>query len=391
MGGAGRDQGRLSRRVFRLSPSYRLIPFGRLEAEAEAALAALAAEPSSYGVLKPRSDTAGTIRVVDRESALLLLTLREAGRLPAFVLDGDDAPAWRQRIRSWIADSVIEIGDPGGFVAGPQGLARVSEAPAATGGHGPLARLSLEAIRHAAALGPLELETLAGRLYGYHRLPLTARWRRRLPDRDAVAAFLGLNRGGCFAPGWKLAEPTSSSDWWAWSRPKRGSRPPDAATFKLYASPAMDGLRETLAVLADRLGATRAMAFKVGGDAAGILRPDKMVAYFEDLESLRQAADVLHSHLRGIATHGVPFTAEVAGNGLLSWGIDPPTRERVLPWQVEESWRLWVARRLAAALRVAHGRPSAEMPAWRFALERLRLEGIDVDRWVPSPSLWRHA
>jgi hypothetical protein len=26
---------------------------------------------------------------------------------------------------------------------------------------------------------------------------------------------------------------------------------------------------------------------------------------------------------------------------------------------------------------------------WRFAIERLRLEGIDTDSWTPGGSLWR--
>jgi hypothetical protein len=29
------------------------------------------------------------------------------------------------------------------------------------------------------------------------------------------------------------------------------------------------------------------------------------------------------------------------------------------------------------------------MEPWRFAVERLRLEGIDTDSWTPGGSLWR--
>jgi hypothetical protein len=71
--------------------------------------------------------------------------------------------------------------------------------------------------------------------------------------------------------------------------------------------------------------------------------------------------------------------------------MDPPATERLLAWQEPESWRLWLARRLAAALVAARGNTTPDVPAWRFALERLRREGVDVDRWTPSSTLWATA
>jgi hypothetical protein len=73
------------------------------------------------------------------------------------------------------------------------------------------------------------------------------------------------------------------------------------------------------------------------------------------------------------------------------------------------SWRLWLTNRLARALIAAVAAPSSALPLpgvsgaaglagaaagetmepWRFAVERLRLEGVDTDSWTPGGSLWR--
>jgi hypothetical protein len=132
---------------------------------------------------------------------------------------------------------------------------------------------------------------------------------------------------------------------------------------------------------------------KIGMDAAGLLRPDKIVAYFGSREDLDTAARELANELQGCPAHGVPFTAGIDDDGLLSWGIDPPESERPLSWLDRESWRLWIAKSLGAALALAKGaaRPLAQqvVEPWRFAVERVRRHGVDVDTWTPADTLWR--
>jgi hypothetical protein len=69
--------------------------------------------------------------------------------------------------------------------------------------------------------------------------------------------------------------------------------------------------------------------------------------------------------------------------------MDPPRSEMILSWQEPESWRLWVVRRLAAAMIAAQADPRRSMPPGKFALERLRHEGVDVDGWTASLSIWQ--
>jgi hypothetical protein len=115
-----------------------------------------------------------------------------------------------------------------------------------------------------------------------------------------------------------------------------------------------------------------------------LLRPDKLVAYYPSFERLAAAADAVAGRLAGTPAQGVPFTAEIAGGGLLSWGVDPPPEGS---WSGGESWRLWLTHRLATALLA--GKQATGVEPWRFALERLRLEGVDTDSWTPGARLFR--
>src|SRR5262249_29420130 len=137
--------------------------------------------------------------------------------------------------------------------------------------------------------------------------------------------------------------------WLACTSRRGGEAGQGKVTHKLYVSPQVQAMPEAFAVVLDVLS-TRSAHFKIGSDAAGLLRPDKMVAYFGDQDSLLEVASELTKQLSGVAPHGVPFSAEITTNGLLSWGMDPPQTEHVLTWQEPESWRQWVVRRLAAAM-----------------------------------------
>ncbi len=279
---------------------------------------------------------------------------------------------------------MLEIRDGDRFVSGPEALPRLTET-SEPDGEGRLARLSRDALRYAEAAGLGDIDQVAARLYTFNRLPVTPRWQRRFPGAEAVLGALGVDRP---VDGWRVVPQRDPDDWLGWARAGSRPSPRGAPTFKLYVSPAVSALAPAFGALLAVLPQGRAVHFKVGGNAAGLLRPDKLVVYFEDFDSLSETASALATRIAGIPAQGVPFTAESAGDGLLSWGMDPPPDERTVPWQSRESWRTWVVRRLAAALISGQSQPAA-IPPWRFALERLRLAGVDVERWIPEPTLWQ--
>jgi hypothetical protein len=376
-------------RELRANPAYELVLWDRLAPEERRALDRLPRDPDFYGILRPRlvegPAAALGVKAVDRDTALLFLTLREPGPLPSYVRSALGEAAGRAVARL-IADGVLEIEKGGAFVWGPAALEARGE-PIAGGGR--LAGLSIAALRYGQALAIDDPLRLSFRLYGYNRRPLTPRWRKLLPGPEAVQAYLGIAPGGAHR---KLLDRTwhpspPSEAWLSWrSRAAEPAGDPGGATWKLYVSPAPEALAEGFGAVLEALAAARAGQLKIGAMAAGLLRPDKIVAYFPSFERLEEAARAVESRLGGVAAQGVPFTSEIAGDGLVSWGMDPPANERGA-WGGRESWRLWLTHRLARALIAARSSGEAVEP-WRYAVERLRLEGIDPESWTPAASQW---
>jgi hypothetical protein len=405
--GAIRPVGGLLTLTLRANPLYELVLYDRLPAPQRAALAELAQDPGFYGVLRLREDGSAppagpqALKSVDRDTALLFLTLREPGPLPSYVRAqlGEAAPRTVARL---VADGVLGIESGGDFLSGPTALARLGDGgpgePAP--GAGRIAALSAAALRYGQALALNDPSLLAWRLYSYNRQPLTPRWARLLPTPEAMARHLGIAPRGAHR---KLLDrawtPVEMAGWLAWfARPRQGREPSDGAagraggpTWKLYVSPRAEGLAEGFGAVLEALTAARATQFKVGSDANGLLRPDKIVAYFPSYERLAEAAASVLARLDGVPAQGVPFTAEIGGGGLLSWGVDPPDDQRSVLGGGRESWRVWVAHRLAWALIAARPEDPEEktIEPWRFALERVRLDGVDTATWTPSAALWK--
>lgn len=380
----------LAGRVFRTGSAYDLVVFDRLPLEEQVVLAELRADPELYGVLRPRAGSGRTYRTIGKDAALLLLTLREPGPLPFFVWTGDEHAATKS-ISDLVLDGLLEIEEAGRFVGGPAAAALFTSDE---GGipEDRLAELSHEAMLYAQALELNDPDRLAARLYAFGRCPVTADWARQMNDDESALAWLGAPPGSdlrrTLDAEWRLAEKNESVAWFAWRKTGKQGRRPTATSYKLYISPQLVDVARTFAITVDRLGRRDGAQFKIGKGAEGITRPDKIVAYFESLEALLDAAGDLSGALIDIAAHGVPFSAAISRDGLLSWGMDPPLANRTLAWQGPESWRGWVVSRLATAMVAAQSSGESSLPPWKFAVERLRREGVDTERWTPSAAIW---
>jgi len=387
--------------VFRASSAYELVLFDRLPEGERQALADLARDPDFYGVLRPRpvAGVAGSIlKSADRDTALLFLTLREPGPLPAYAAAqlGEAAP---RVIARFVADGILEVERDGAFVSGPAALDLFVRPAAGRERGGRIAALSLAALRCAQALPSDDPRTVFLRLYSYNRVPLTPRWKSLLADTPAVERHLGIAPGGphrkTLDRAWQSLADREGWISWISRAVDGGNERPDGPTWKLYVSPRpeslfTEGTTEGAAAFGDileALTAARARQFKVGRDAGGLLRADKIVSYFPSFERLAEAADAVVARLAGTPAQGVPFTSEIGGEGLLSWGMDPPRSERT--WSLGESWRAWLSMRLARDLLAARQAAATGVEPWRFALDRLRLEGIDTETWTPGALLWR--
>ncbi len=368
---------------FRASTRYGWTPYGALDQGARELLSGLRAETGLAGLLTPAVPGVA-IRGLDAESAGLWSALSEPGPLPEPVvaLGGDGVAVARM-----VLDGVLEVEHEGRFVSGADAFPAVFGEAGVPEGTGPLARLSLDALEYGASLALDDPIALSWRLYRFNTQPISPEWRRRLPDRRAVAAYLGLDGFDGRAASLHAAvgehRLSAHRGWLAWDLRRETPARTGGARWKLYVSPEVEALPEALhCVLALLPEWPAAVALKVGADLPGLLRPDKCVAYFSTRDQLDAAAARLAAELDGMPAHGVPFSAD-AGRGLLSWGMDPPGDRPVLRWLGVESWRLRITHQLAAALRLARTAGPGAVAAPAFALGRILLEGVDPVTWAP--------
>jgi hypothetical protein len=375
--------------VLRSNPAYELVSFDRLSQDQQAILKDLACDPDFYGVLLPRAPGAHGIKSVCHDTARLVRTLADGGRLPCSV-EQSLGQRSNQTVAKLVLDGVLEIERDGKFVCGPEAYPVIFASHSDIEPQSVLSRLSQAALQYGQALEIDDASCLSGRLYCYNRIPLTPYWARRLPSENAVFDFLGvstLNRKGILK-NWTLPERRDSSDCWLhwWSRGHPSALPETYRGYKLYVSPQPDALSTAFGAVVEVLDYSAADSFKVGCDPIGILRPDKLVIYFRDFTTLEQTARELSIRLSGCPAQGTPFTAAFADDGLVSWGIDPLPEKAALRWQGPESWRLWVTNRLATALVLARKARWRGIEPWQFALERLRLDDVDALTWAPNPN-----
>lgn len=333
-------------------------------------------------MLCPVDGSALNYRALDAGMAELLGCLESPASIP--VQADDDPTATVRQFAALVLDGVLEVEVGEEFLSGPAALPLLCEPAAVPQVDGRLARVSRAALLHAAALRLSCPKELAMRLYHFGNEPLTPELSRRWPGAASALDLVGREVMDGLAAALRAAwgRPEIEGGWVSFRRRGRDGRlDPAAPVYKLYISPVLTDLGKAAPVIAAALDRSAAKTFKLGADLYGVVRSDKIVAYFGDREAMLAAAEALASSLSGLRPHGVPFTGELALDGLLSWGIDPPRDQRA---PGAPSWRTWITRRLASALTQAgHDSTVEAIPAWRFALERLRLDDVDVDRWIP--------
>ena len=247
------------------------------------------------------------------------------------------------------------------------------------------AALSHHALHLAARRSFADAADAARWLYRYGTVPCTDVIVRDFGAGDEPMAVLGLASTGSARR--RLAESYDGATypgWLSFSHHAAGDRP--HAGFKLYVSPRPEALAAAFPLLAGLFARHEVRAFKVGRGLDGLLRPDKIVAYFDDEAHMQAVAAAISAALRGCPAQGVPFTARFAGrddDGLVSHGFDPPADGE------PQSWRGWVTRRLAEHLLAARKATGAD--AVTGALATASAAGIDTDGWTANAALFASA
>lgn len=386
---------RLKSLRFGVSDRFELVLHDRLRPEEARRFEPLRADPNHWGVLRPRG--AGNYRAIDRDTALLLFTLGEPGPLPEYLFE-DDPSGVDASIRAMVLDGILdaetEDGEPVRLIDGLDGEALDIDSR------------SLAALRYGAALDARDARDLSIRLYLYGGEPLRRSVCDRLATRPAVLEFLGLERGGSIRrglpAGWSVDD-RPEKDWIFFRRSAASGQGPvgseagaagSRGQCKLYVGSRLLDVPLVLETVVAALAASAVRSMKVGSSAIDLARADKIVVYFDSFEALLGYASVLSERLRELdltatgAKVAVPFTAPAGADGMLSWGVDPPKEAIPLERTFSESWRAWVASRLATALVSTRDQGLDGDERLRAVLDRVRLDGVDTSRWTPGSALW---
>jgi hypothetical protein len=365
--------------TFRANPAYELTSFDRLTAEQQQLFSKFEADPDFYGILAPRSGSQLPSKSVCKDTARLFLSLREAGRLPSFVRSASGS-CTNQDVAELVLDGILEFLHEGELLHGASAFQAVCESSLSNRVTSEIAQLSRDALLYAQALPFTDASLIAS------RLPATLAWRKKFPTDESVRRCLQIDAYGTIAARldrrWKQLPRDPENDGWIFWQSARSVAAHRTVAYKLYVSPHPGFLREGFEALISGAESAGAIAFKVGKDLPGILRPDKLIAYFARFDQLQYAAVRILAALKGCPAQGVPFTVQIE-SPLVSWGADPPAEKDVPAWLSRQSWRLWVANRLAVALSIAKQDPRMDIEPWQFAVNRLRLEGVDTDTWTP--------
>lgn len=234
-----------------------------------------------------------------------------------------------------------------------------------------------------AASGPLDDAVIVAQwLYRFGTVPRSPAIERDFGPDDDPMGVLGISVGGVVRRKLETAyEASSFTGWYSFARVPAHLR--FAPACKLYVSPKPEALADAFPRIVHELVRSEVRSFKVGRGIEGLMRPDKIVAYFEERTHMDAVSRALQHALDGCPAQGVPFTTDVAGNGLLSSGIDPPAGE------VAQSWRSWITARLAGSL-VTHRAFKGDDLVGRV-LADLRTTEIDTKRWHPTAETFRIA
>jgi len=376
-----------SNRRFRSGAAYRLVEWCDLEQHEKELLSGLYDESEVYGIFRPvvsRADL--TIKVAYREIALIYLHLTHPRGLPHYLFMSSQEKA----VIQLVLDGVLEIESEGGFLSGAASvpallgdtLAPISGVP------NYLSRLSTRAINYGLRLRNQDPRSLANRLYTFNTVPWDARKKMAFLSEQSVREFLfsaaTTSTKRLLLELWTEEPLTEQSYWISWSKKKANHEPAaDKPTYKIYVSPVMRDLPVVFEQVARILSGEETISMKAGLRIEGLLRPDKMVAYFANWESLASAATRLSKALNGYSAQGVIFTAQLGESGLLSWGVDPPVTQLVNAVEAG-SWRYSVADQTALAILQAQTEKVSDGEALDFIRAKLLAAGVDTETWTHS-------
>jgi len=380
------DHESLKEKFFRLSPEYTLIPYNRIDHNLYSGFVpGEISEDELFGILHHKKKNYSSF--IDQNTALLLYTLQDAGKLPHYIISEWDSGTAAE-LKFMLGKGILELKisnkhEEERFVSGTEALKLIQNKKQFT-----LPNINKDAILQAITMLPADHMTLASTLYFFNRKPVSRDLSKFLADANSVKQFLTLTtstpKTKFFYKQW--AELQRTEGWIAFQSKKNFQEfeTKTDQTYKLYISP--DSLERFLKIFFDvttLLSQSKAFQFKIGNDAFGLQRPDKWVAYFYDKKSLFDAILSLQEKIGDIPAQEVPFSSS-SDVKWLNWGKDPKH-------YTSTSWRWLICSEVAyAILDVAEkeipevlSMDTVENIIWPYIQVRLEREGINAGTFEP--------
>lgn len=362
---------------FKKNPAIEVIEFTKLTTAQKEFLNSCIKSKEFFGLACWKNNPERTPKIICKETALLLFTLDgEGGYLPSY-LNIDEI---QEHLMEILYEGLLLLESAEGVFSDYISLAPSSKCQSIQN-HNELQNLSEKAIYYAFDLPISDPIAVAARLYFYNRIPVS---HEDYCEKSFHYDFLGVSKDS-LSEKWNLKKRGGYQYSWIMcsNRSNRWNLDKGDKIYKLYISPATCSLKSCFGNIVSALLESGVKRFKYGNSIYGVSRPDKILAYFETFEHMKEASCSLEKVLSSQQSHGVPFTCQIRDLNSLSWGVDPPRSNHYPDWREKESWRLWVVNHISVAIidfkRVARKRDQL----LEYICARLLTKGIDAQTWTP--------
>lgn len=371
---------------FKSNSQYLLVPLDNLENQHKKYLPKSYNKADFFGLLIPENFQANTAQLISRETALLFYYLQNENYLPSY-LEDLFADTSSHFVETLLTKKIIEIVLDENTYLYP--LTKITN-DFTNSKKTKISEISNEAIRYAIKLNGLSKDSLIAKLYFYNRFPI---FTGDLTD-DELNNYLCLKVLNEkilseLACNWLITY-DDVYDTWLNCRTKASKNRIRGIKHKLYVSPSICALKDTVCNVARIFNENKVVNFKIGKNISSLCRPDKIVAYFDSYDHLFGTAEKLWNAIGNYSAHGVPFTCQLYDTAMLSWGIDPPS-DKSTPFSLEfQSWRLWVATLIASSIKSVKYNNDSEINEEEMLVlirKKLSLEGIDCLTWAPTKNV----
>ncbi|NCD68258.1 hypothetical protein [Mucilaginibacter agri] len=246
--------------------------------------------------------------------------------------------------------------------------------------------LSFKAIEYASNLALLGVKNIGTRLYLYGRIPISPDWLLQFPQSKTLYEAIIVNNQNAaelLTSQWIEKQAPIHNDRWTiflnknWERKSFSSAP-----YKLYVNLHPDSILDEFNTVVNHFATFDVPIFKFSKDVFNLLRPDKIVAYLMDFNTLITLGKALSVALKSAKVQPLPFTAAFDESGVVSCGFDPPAK--LTQSFAATSWRSVITELIARALSEGYRSNMARKELVQNVNFKLDAIGIDTEKWLPK-------